>query len=123
MTTGYNIREGSQMLAERIAGLSQCDRILLVLKDGEPHLVSEIHQRAGYSRLNSRVADLRKRGYDIQSYHLAGKTGSEGYGYQLYAGDSSLPSSSDGVSGDAGTAAADNPTSSVSPAQMSLEAA
>lgn len=101
--------------------MSQCAAILAVLEDGKPHLVSEIHARAGYSRLNSRVADLRKRGYDIQSFHLAGKTGSEGYGYQLCAGDGFLPSSPrDALRSAVGT---DSDPDSESPAQMSLEAA
>jgi hypothetical protein len=63
--------------------VSQSARILAVLADGNPHLVSEIHARAGYSRLNSRVAELRTRGYVIESFHVGGKTGSEGYGYSL----------------------------------------
>lgn len=74
---------GSDGGIRKPARFSQCDKIMRVLSDGKPHLVSEIHALAGYSRLNSRVSELRKRGYDIQSFHLAGKSGSEGYGYQL----------------------------------------
>ena len=40
---------------------SQCDRVLRVLRDGRPHTIAEIHARAGTMRLNSRVAELRKR--------------------------------------------------------------
>lgn len=122
MRTGYEIREGSQMLAERFQKLSQCDRILSVLRDGNPHLVSEIHARAGYSRLNSRVAELRKRGYDIRSFHLAGKSGSEGYGYQLCAGEGSSPHPSGALRSEAGTDGYAGPPPAT-PAQMSLEAA
>lgn len=62
---------------------SQCGKILGVLADGKPHLVSAIHRRAGYSRLNSRVSELRKRGYEIKCKHLDGRgTGSKAYAYQ-----------------------------------------
>lgn len=44
---------------------SQCARVLAVLSDGRPHTMTEIHRRAGTMRLNSRVAELRKRGYPI----------------------------------------------------------
>ncbi len=44
---------------------SQCDRVLAVLIDGQPHSVTEIHDRAGTMRLNSRVAELRERGHEI----------------------------------------------------------
>ena len=40
---------------------SQCDRILEVLSDGEPHSMEEIHRRVGTCRLNSRIAELRER--------------------------------------------------------------
>lgn len=76
---------------------SQCERILAVLLDGEAHLVSEIHSLAGFSRLNSRVSELRKHGWLIESFHN-GKGGSEGYGYQLItsAGADSIPESASG---------------------------
>lgn len=44
---------------------SQCDRVFEVLKDHRPHSIEEIHERAGTMRLNSRIADLRKRGHNI----------------------------------------------------------
>ena len=44
---------------------SQCDRVLYVLEVGEAHTIQEIHERAGTMRLNSRVAELRKRGHEI----------------------------------------------------------
>ena len=44
---------------------SQCDRVLDVLEDGLAHTIQEIHERAGTMRLNSRVAELRKRGHEI----------------------------------------------------------
>lgn len=90
MTTGYNIREGSTMLAERFGTLpartparhSQCERILAVLADGKLHTTAEIHQRAGYSRLNSRIAELRKRGRNIQ-YEFVGGVGPSAHAYRL----------------------------------------
>lgn len=46
--------------------MSQCARVLEVLADHRFHSIQEIHQRAGTMRLNSRIAELRKRGHDIQ---------------------------------------------------------
>src|SRR5688572_12152151 len=63
--------------------MSQIALILEVLKDGAPHSVPEIHQRAGTSRLNSRISDLRKKGYAIQCWRVPGKTGAAAYMYQL----------------------------------------
>ena len=62
---------------------SQCGKILRVLIDGKPHTSAEIHRRCGPSRLNSRIAELRKRGWDIKSFHVEGERGAAGYGYQL----------------------------------------
>lgn len=45
---------------------SQNDRILAVLRDGEWWSTEQIHRRAGFSRLNSRIAELRKRGHVIE---------------------------------------------------------
>jgi biotin operon repressor len=45
--------------------LSQNARILEVLRDGQPHRMEEIHQRVGFCRLNSRIAELRDHGYKI----------------------------------------------------------
>lgn len=44
---------------------SQCSRVLAVLADGLPHRMQEIHQRAGFMRLNSRISELRQRGHHI----------------------------------------------------------
>lgn len=62
---------------------SQCGRILAVLRDGRVHSVPEIHRLAGTSRLNSRVAELRRRGLDIVCSRVEGKKGAEAYAYQL----------------------------------------
>lgn len=64
--------------------MSQCSDILAVLVDGRQHSVAEIHQRAGFSRLNSRIADLRKRGHVITCDHVPGETGPKAYLYRLH---------------------------------------
>lgn len=63
--------------------VSQSARVLAVLKDGKPHSVPEIHQKAGTMRLNSRVADLRKKGHMIVCERVKGKRGAEAYVYTL----------------------------------------
>lgn len=63
--------------------MSQCAAILEVLSDGEPHTVREIHERAGYSRLNSRVSELRTRGHNIVCRHVPGCRGTDAYEYRL----------------------------------------
>lgn len=100
------------------ARFSQCEKILAVLADGDAHLVSEIHERAGYSRLNSRVSELRKRGYVIECFHVPGENGSRGYGYRLCPeGPSAPPLATAGSDTEPG--AADHP-SSASSGQLSL---
>lgn len=63
--------------------VSQCDRVLNVLADGQLHPVPEIHDRAGTMRLNSRVAELRKRGHTIECVRVPGATGAAAYAYRL----------------------------------------
>lgn len=70
------------------SGSSQCARILAVLADGLPHTVAEIHQRCGFSRLNSRIAELRPRvareGLAIECRHNGDpRGGSHAYEYVL----------------------------------------
>lgn len=67
---------------------SQNERILEVLADRKPHTVTEIHERAGTCRLNSRISELRKRvrteGLDIvcrRDHDLP--LGPDAYTYQL----------------------------------------
>lgn len=63
---------------------SQCDLIAAVLADGRWHTAAEIHQRCGFSRLNSRVAELRKRGLAIVCEHVKGAgLGAAAYRYRL----------------------------------------
>lgn len=62
---------------------SQCDLIAAVLRDGEWHTAAAIHQRCGYSRLNSRIAELRRiRHMLIDCEHIPGAgRGAEAYRY------------------------------------------
>ncbi len=65
-----------------IAG-SQCSRVLAALGDGRWHSVAAIHRQAGTMRLNSRVAELRKRGHVIEHRTVPGKRGACGHQYRL----------------------------------------
>lgn len=62
---------------------SQNARILRALSKGTWVSVAEIHRRAGTSRLNSRISELRKYGYEIEHKTLPGKTGALGHQYRL----------------------------------------
>lgn len=80
-----------RLAAEAAAGLgraarrSQCDLIAGVLSDGEWHTTFLIHQRCGYSRLNSRIAELRsRRGMIIECRHVDGESrGARAYEYRF----------------------------------------
>lgn len=61
---------------------SQCDRILDALRHGGWMTTAAIHREAGFSRLNSRVSELRKRGHVIEHEHVPGKTGAKGSRYR-----------------------------------------
>lgn len=98
MKTGYEIREGSQMIYDRAVAAgtlparqparhSQSERILGVLFDGKLHTTAEIHERAGSSRLNSRIAELRKRGWNIH-YEFVGGVGPSAHAYRLICAES-----------------------------------
>lgn len=61
---------------------SQTQRVYTVLKDGRPHTIQEIHAIVGTCRLNSRVAEVRKRyGADVRCWRAAGT-----YVYQMLNG-------------------------------------
>ena len=63
---------------------SQNERILQVLREGGRFTTAEIHARAGFSRMNSRVAELRKRGYVIVCTHIEGvPAGPHAQAYEL----------------------------------------
>lgn len=61
--------------------MSGCDRILARLERG-PATAAELYAET-YCVVHSRVADLRKRGHDIESFRIEGKTGAASYGYRL----------------------------------------
>jgi len=69
----------------RAARRSQNDLIAAHVADGEWHTTQEIHQRCGFSRLNSRVAELRKRrGMLIECRHVDGASrGATAYEYRF----------------------------------------
>lgn len=79
----------------RPARVSQNDRVLAALADGRWRTVPELHARVGPCRLNSRVAELRKRGHRIECRTVAGRVGPARYEYRLVSG-------ADGSSPDAG---------------------
>ena len=64
------------------ARFSQCEKILRALQQG-PVTAAEIHRIAGSSRLNSRISELRKRGWVIECRHVGGN-GPEAYLYELH---------------------------------------
>lgn len=74
---------------------SQCDRILAVLQDGHQHRMEEIHQRVGFCRLNSRIAELRQRGHTIVCHRRAGT-----YSYQLLESAPNAPAAEAAPVGD-----------------------
>lgn len=83
----YDIAESRRDGPGRPRKPSQCDLILRVLRDGAWHSAAEIHQRCGYSRLNSRIAELRRRGHNIPpARRVEGASGPEAYEYRLIPG-------------------------------------
>lgn len=67
-----------------IRAQSQNARILRALSDGRWHSVAQIHRKAGPTRLNSRVSELRsKHGFQIEHERLPGRRGALGHRYRL----------------------------------------
>lgn len=62
---------------------SQNARVLRVLSDGRWHTSANIVRKTGAKRLNSRMSELRKRGYEIEREPIPGKTGELGHRYKL----------------------------------------
>ena len=52
--------------------MNQCDRILRHLKDNGSIASSEVMQEYGIMRLASRITDLKRKGYPIQSETVSG---------------------------------------------------
>lgn len=61
---------------------SQNARLLDVLRRG-PATNAEIHDAAGHMIVNSRVAELRAHGYEIECEHVEGEVGAHAYRYTL----------------------------------------
>lgn len=92
--------------------MSQTSRVLAVLKDGNPHSIEEIHERAGSMRLNSRIAELRTRGHNIvcirhREWDNARKREQVQYQYRLVSSalDSGAAAAAPDSSADVGNAA------------------
>lgn len=65
---------------------SQNARILAVLGEGGWWTTAEIHRLAGFSRLNSRIAEIRSRGYEIECERIEGvPAGPHAQAYRLLA--------------------------------------
>lgn len=64
---------------------SQNQLIVAALADGEWHTTADVHRAAGFSRLNSRVSELRtKHGYRIEQRHIPGAgSGPHAHEYRL----------------------------------------
>ena len=65
----------------RVQDGSQGARILDALADGQWHSTAEIHRKAGFSRLNSRISELLKKGYTVA--HRGGGAGAANHYYKL----------------------------------------
>jgi len=62
---------------------THCGRVLAALADGKPHTTRQLYRECGPMILHSRVADLRRKGYDITCEHIPGKgMGAGAYRYQ-----------------------------------------
>lgn len=109
--------DGTDDLGRR-ARASQCDLIANVLRDGRWHTTAEIHRRCGFSRLNSRIADLRRRrSMVIECRHIDGQnSGPNAFEYRLTGTSSETevrPPASASVSPDASVQRDSLPGSSV----------
>lgn len=71
MSTYANVKPGSQN-----------ERILDCLRDGKFWTTAGIHRRAGTSRLNSRISELRSRGYNIEHRRVHGVTEPRSHQYR-----------------------------------------
>lgn len=67
----------------RISINSQAGRIVRALSDGRWHTVANIHRAAGTCRLNSRISELRTRGFVIEHDTVPGRSGSLGHRYRM----------------------------------------
>jgi hypothetical protein len=61
---------------------SQNERILSTLADGAWWTTAGIHRRIGGCRLNSRISELRARGFRIEHEHIKGATETRSHRYR-----------------------------------------
>jgi hypothetical protein len=74
------------MTSTRLKPGSQNALIVAALEaNGGWMTTAQIHRAAGFSRLNSRIAELRGYGYEIPSRHVEGRVGPHGTEYRLTA--------------------------------------
>jgi hypothetical protein len=71
--------------------MSQTQRILEYLSDGQEHEMRDVHRAVGFCRLNSRVSELRKRGHRIECRKAGGE-----YFYRMLAEPGVAESRADG---------------------------
>lgn len=95
--------------------MSQCSRVLDVLREGGPKSIQEIHAKAGTMRLNSRISDLRKMGFLIAYYRRDGL-----HTYELLDGAVQSPETSL-TDGETVGARASGPLGEVSPGPAGRE--
>lgn len=62
---------------------SQNARIIAVLADKKWHTSVNVQRRSGATRLNSRMAELRKHGFEIERQMIPGQSGRLGHRYRL----------------------------------------
>lgn len=68
--------------------MTDCEFLLAVLQDGRPHTQAELLKLSLESRgcgltIHSRVADLRKKGYDVRCTHVPGENRGRAWAYTL----------------------------------------
>ena len=63
--------------------MSQSQRILAALSDGEFHTTADLYARVGGCILHSRISELRRRGFWIVSERVPGETGPRSFKYRL----------------------------------------
>jgi biotin operon repressor len=61
---------------------SQNERILSALASGQWMTTAGIHRKAGMSRLNSRISELRRRGFRIEHERVNGPTETRSHRYR-----------------------------------------
>lgn len=69
--------------------MNRADKMLALLRDGQPHSRRELHEAGGYYLTNNAAAELRGKGYDVRT-KTSRVNGETVYLYQWFG---SLPKS------------------------------